>query len=154
MLGADAEIVFDRLDDELRLAPALAPQLFRKVVDCLGGRLASLRRSGRAFRIDRLIEAGAWIDAVFALIELETPGWQVRRLAYEDGEWLCSLSRQPNLPIALDEAAEAGHEALPLAVLRAFVQARRRSGAKPETASTVPRVRPTSDRMICCDNFA
>ena len=86
----------------------------------------------KATRIDQLIEAGAWGEAALALIELELPAWKLRRLVYEDGQWLCSLSRQPNLPVALDDTADASHEVLPLAILRAFVEARRRTSAMRE----------------------
>lgn len=154
MIGADQAMDLDRVDDELRRAPALAPDLFGKVIASATVRFALLAKSGKTARIDRLIEAGAWTDAAFALIELEMPAWTLRRVIRGDGEWLCSLSRQPNLPMTLDDAAEARHEVLPLAILRAFVEARRRSGAAPQTISAVPRVRPTPDQSICCDNFA
>jgi hypothetical protein len=113
-----------------------------------------LRQSGKAFRIDRLIEAGAWTEAALALIELEIPAWKVRRLVCENGEWLCSLSRQLSVPIELDDNVEASHEVLALAVLRALVEARQRSIAAPGTISAAPDALPTSDAMICCDNFA
>jgi hypothetical protein len=144
MIGADQAMDLDRVDDELRRAPALAPDLFGKVIASTTVRFALLAKSGKTARIDRLIEAGAWTDAA----------WTLRRVIRGDGEWLCSLSRQPNLPMTLDDAAEARHEVLPLAILRAFVEARRRSGAAPQTISAVPRVRPTPDQSICCDNFA
>jgi hypothetical protein len=50
-------------------------------------------------RVNQLIEAGAWADATLAMVELELPYWNLRRLVHEDGEWLCSLSKQPNLPV-------------------------------------------------------
>jgi hypothetical protein len=78
-----------------------------------------------AARIDRLIEARAWNDAALALVELELPRW-LRRLVYENGKWHCSLSRHPNLPVALDETATASHEVLPLAILAALVEAHHR----------------------------
>ena len=101
-----------------------------------------------------MIEAGAWRNAALALIELELPAWKLGSLVYENGEWLCSLSRQPNLPEALDDTADASHEVLPLAILSAFVEARRRTSAMRETnLQTVPQVRRTSGHAICCDNF-
>jgi hypothetical protein len=39
MIGADQAVDWDRLDDELRRAPALAPELFRKVIERGGARL-------------------------------------------------------------------------------------------------------------------
>jgi hypothetical protein len=154
MLTDAAQTVdLELLDDALRLAPALFPQLFRKITeDCT--RLASLRQSGKAAGLDRLIEASAWTDAAFVLIHLELPNWRVRRVVRENGEWLCSLSPQPNLLVALDEMAEAKHEVFALAILRAFVEARRRSTVAPHAISTVPQVRPATEQLICCDNFA
>jgi len=75
--------------------------------------------------MDRLLEAGAYTDAAIVLLGLEMPNWKIRRLVYENGEWLCSLSRQPNAPIEFDEMAEGVHRLLALAVLRALLEARR-----------------------------
>ena len=61
--------------------------------------------------------ARAWNDAALALVELELPAWKLRRLVHENGKWHCSLSRHPNLPVALDDTATASHEVLPLAIL-------------------------------------
>ena len=145
----------DRLIEQLRLAPALTPNLIGAVIADACTRLPVRHRAGKAARIDQLIEAGAWSDAALALIELELPAWKLRRLVYEDGEWFCSLSKQPDLPVALDDTADACHEVLPLAILSAFVEARRSTNATRETSSpTVPQVRPTSGYPVCCDNFA
>jgi hypothetical protein len=153
MTDAVQTVDFELLDDALRLAPALFPQLFRKITEgCT--RLASLRQSGKAAGLDRLIEAGAWTDAAFVLIDFELPNWTVRRVVRENGEWLCSLSRQPKLPVALDEMAEARHEVFALAILRAFVEARRHSAVAPHAISAVPPARPAPEQLICCDNFA
>jgi hypothetical protein len=145
----------DRLTEQLRLAPALTPDLVSNVVADACTRIPVLNKAGKAAWIDQLIKAGAWSDAALALIELELPAWKLRRLVYEDGEWFCSLSKQPNLPVTLDDTADACHEVLPLAILSAFVEARRKTSAVRETSSpTVPQVRPTSGYAICCDNFA
>jgi hypothetical protein len=148
------QIDFDRLDQELRLATAAGSVLVREIIEQVGARTALLRRSGRPIRVNRLIEFGAWTEAALALIDLELPGWTVRRLVHENGEWLCSLSRQPNIPIAFDDVVETGHEALPLAILRAVVEAcRRRTIASAEPISSVPLVRPKFGLSLCCDNF-
>jgi hypothetical protein len=145
----------DALQEQLRRAHGLTPDLIFNVIADACTRLPVLKRAGKAARINQLIEAGAWNDAALALVELELPAWKLRRLVYEDGEWHCSLSRQPNLPVALDDTADASHEVLPLAILSAFVEARRRASAMRETSlQTVPHVRPTSGYAICCDNFA
>jgi len=117
-------------------------------------RLSSLRQSGKAITLNRIIEAGAWTDAAIALIGFELPHWSVRRLVCEDGEWLCSLSRQPNLPMFLDEPAERSHAVLALAILRAFVAARCTSAGTRQVAASVPRIRPRPAYVFCCDNLA
>ena len=70
----------DRLTEQLRLAPALTPDLISNVIADACIRLPVLTRAGNAARIDQLIEAGAWSDAALALIELELPAWKLRRL--------------------------------------------------------------------------
>jgi hypothetical protein len=102
-------------------------------------------------RILRLAEAEAWTDAALALIELELPRWTLRRLAHEDGEWFCWLSRRPELPIELDDCAEARSELPVLAILDALAEARRKDCVAPmrraNRAAPPPTVTPT------CDNF-
>ena len=145
----------DRLTEQLRHAPALTRDLISTVMAEACTRLPVLRSAGKTARIDRLIEIGAWNDAALALIELELPAWTLRRLIREDGQWFCSLSKQPNLPVDLDETADANHEALALAILSAFVEARRMAsavhGIRPQT---VPQIRSKSGHAVCCDNFA
>ena len=82
------------------------PDLIYRTVSDAFTRLPLLK-AGEASRIGRLIEAGAWSDAALTLLELELPAWKLRRLVYEDGEWFCSLSKQPNLPVAIDDTREA-----------------------------------------------
>jgi hypothetical protein len=148
----------DRLDwltEQLRSAPALTRDLMSNVVSEACTRLPLLKQTGKTTRIERLIEVGAWSDATLALIELELPAWKLRRLVYEDGEWFCSLSKQPRLPVVLDDTADASHQVVPLAILGAFLEARRRMCAAPEaSSSTVPQVRPISGYAVCCDNFS
>src|SRR5262249_969703 len=74
-------------------------------------------------------------DAALALLELELPQWKLRRLIYEDGEWHCSLSKHIELPVELDDAAEANHDSLPLSILSALVEARRHSLTTGEPAA-------------------
>ena len=142
----------DALEAQLRRAFGLTRALISNVIADACLRLPVMKRAGKAARIDQLIEAGD--DAALALIELELPAWKLRRLVYEDGEWFCALSRQPNLPVALDDTVDARHEVLPLAILSAFVEARRRASAMRETSlQTVPPVRQSSGYAICCGNF-
>jgi hypothetical protein len=152
--AADHAVLLDRLDDELQAAPGAERAVFAKIIGSVCSRIPVLSKSGKAAPIERLIEAGAWTDAAMAVIELETPGWTLRRLVYENGEWLCSLSRHPNMPADLDDSADAAHHILPLAILRAFVEARRRSEFATESTSSVPQFRPAAHGVVCCDNFA
>jgi hypothetical protein len=145
----------DRLAQQLRLASAPSATLIMQVIADACVRLPALCRAGTAVRIDRLIMAGAWNDAALALIESELPAWKLRRLVFQDGKWFCSLSRQPNLPEEIDDTADAVHEVLPLAVLCAFVEARRMTGAARATSvPTLEIARPRSDCVSGCDNFA
>jgi hypothetical protein len=150
--AADFEILFDRLSDAFCGTRACNADLFKKIADGSRRHVLILGKSDRASRIDSLIRASAWTEAAFALIELELPDWKLRRLAYEDGEWRCSLSRYPNFPLALDESVDASHEILPLAILQALVEARL-SFAACGAASPVPQIQSADDISISCDNF-
>lgn len=153
-MSSDPELGLDRLTQQLRLAPALTPDLIARVVSQACVRLHVLRKAGKTAHIDRLIEACAWTDLAFALIEIELPAWKLRRLIYENGEWFCSLSRQPNMPVEFDDTADVRHEVLPIAILSAFVEARGRTRASHESSlTTVPQIWPASDYVACCDNF-
>jgi hypothetical protein len=152
--AADYVVLLDRLDDELQAAPEAARAVFAKIIGSACSRIPVLSKSGKTARIERLIEAGAWTDAALVLIESEMPGWKLRRLVYENGEWFCSLTRQPNMPANLDDSADAAHEILPLAILRAFVEARRRSKVTTDSASGAPQLQPAAGDVVCCDNFA
>jgi hypothetical protein len=152
--AADYAILFDRLDEELRVAPQPTLDLFSKIIAGACSRIPILSKSGNANRIRQLIESDAWTDAALTLIELEMPSWTLRRLVHEGNEWFCSLSRQPNLPATLDDTADANHELMPIAILLAFLQARRLTGIVPESLSAVPLTLPLPSGIMCCDNFA
>jgi len=141
----------DDLSQRLRLAPAITPELISAVIAQACVRFAAQGAAAKA-KVNRLIEAGAHTDAALALIEFELPQWKLRRLLFEDGEWHCALSKQPQLAIGLDELAEAGHEVLALAILSALIEARRSTSASASTA--VPQVWSVPSQVMCCDNFA
>lgn len=144
----------ERLNEQLRLAPAVTSGLFADAM-AICARIALLAKAGKTGRLDGLVRAEAWTDAALALVALEMPNWKLRRLEYEDGEWFCSLSTQPNMPVEIDDTADARHEVLPLAILSAFLDARRKNSEVRETRSpTTPRLRPAAVNVICCDNFA
>jgi hypothetical protein len=75
---------FGRLTEQLRSARAATSHLISNVIVDACTRLPAVK----ATRIDRLIEAGAWIDAANALIEIELPAWTLRRLRYANGSGL------------------------------------------------------------------
>ena len=143
------------LDDRLRDAPVMAVELISAVIETACRRFPSVGQSDKTARIERLIASEAWTDAVLALIALELPQWQVRRIAYDEGEWHCALSRERELPEWLDQSIEAHHTDLPLAILSAFVDAQRVSA--PSTRTSVPIVErgsSTSHEPLCSGNFA
>jgi hypothetical protein len=144
---------FGGLEQQLRRAHALTPVIMADVIvqACTG--VASQSAAAKA-RFDRLIESGAWTEASLLLVELELPQWKLRRLVYDDGEWLCSLSKQPRLPLDLDELAEASHEVMPLAILIALLEARRAIPSSASDVQTVPQVRRLPGYAACCDSFA
>ena len=153
LLHPNDEAADDRLLETVRLAQTVTPELMSEIVSDACARLPLLNKGGKAAaKIAELIRCSGWIDAALALIEIALPGWKLRQLAYDAGEWHCSLSRQPNLPAELDDTVDAHHEVLPLAILSAFLDARRNSVAR--KTLVVPQVRSAPAHTVCCDNFA
>lgn len=134
----------------LREANRCTEDVLNQAIGCACTRFQNLRARSD---FDRKVKSGAFVDAVLTLIELEMPAWSLRRVAIEDGVWFCSLSRQPNLPIEIDDSADACHRNLPLAILAAFVEVRLATTENVSTATT-PHLRPQIQSAICCDNFA
>jgi hypothetical protein len=141
------------LIERLRIAHVVTRPLMRDILDKACRRFPSLGQNEKTERLTRLIEAEAWADAALALIELELPLWQVRRIAYDQGEWYCALSRERELPEWLDRAIEAQHSDLALGLLSAFIEAQVLSAEA--TRPSVPAVRPAVDSqyepMSCND---
>src|SRR6516165_5354684 len=143
------------LSDRLREADALTPELIADVIDLACRRFPSSGQTAKTAQIEQLTDAHAWTDVALALIDLELPLWQIRRIAYDDGEWYCALSRERELPDWLDQYIEAPHADLTLAILSAFVEAQRTtpSESRPSVPATVRQVNPLYE-PICCDNFS
>src|SRR6266700_6018129 len=142
------------LRDRLRDAPGANAILIAEIIDTACRRFPSMGQSEKTVRIEQLIRSEAWTDAALALIDLELPLWQVRRIAYDEGEWHCALSRQRELPDWLDQSIEARHADLALAMLSVFVEAQRVSA--PLSRASVPAVRPDANPLyepVCSDNF-
>jgi hypothetical protein len=142
------------LNDPLRNTNAVTAELMSEVIGHACRRFPWMSQSAKTARLERLIATSAWIDAALALIDLELPMWQVRRLVYDEGEWYCALSRQRELPDWLDQSIEGHHADLALAILSAFVDAQRL--AAPSRLTSVPAAprdaRPLYE-PVCCDNF-
>jgi hypothetical protein len=143
------------LSDRLREACAVTAEFMSDIVRAACHRFPSTGQTAKTARIERLIQSHAWTDAALALIDLELPQWQLRRVAYDQGEWYCALSRERELPDWLDQSIEARHADLSLAILSAFIEAQRVSA--PETRTSVPAVTRDADLRyapMCSDNFA
>jgi hypothetical protein len=142
------------LSDRLRDAHAATAELMSDVITEACRRFPSVGQAAKTARIEQLIGSGAWTDAALALIDLELPMWQVRRIAYDEGEWYCALSRERELPDWLDRSIEARHADLSLAILSAFVDAQRLTASS--TRPSVPTVSRDANPLyepVCCDNF-
>jgi hypothetical protein len=142
------------LNTRLRDAGAADAALVNEVISAACRRYPSLGQTEKTGRIEQLIRSAAWTDVALALIDLELPMWQVWRLAYDEGEWYCALSRERELPDWLDQSIEAHHADLSLAILGVFVEARRVRA--PESRTSVPDARHYA-REVCdalpVDNF-
>jgi hypothetical protein len=142
------------LADRLRDAYVVTAEFLSDIIRQTCRRFPSLGQSEKSLRLERLLESGAWTDAALSLIDLELPLWQLRRIAYDEGEWHCALSRQRELPDWLDSAIEARHADLALAMLSAFVEAQRVSTSTSRTS--VPAVPQDANPMyepVLCDNL-
>ena len=82
------------LGDRIRDAYGVTAEFLSDIINETCRRFPSSEGNARTARIERLIQSQAWTDAALALIDLELPQWQVRRLAYDDGEWYCALDRK------------------------------------------------------------
>src|SRR5437660_5651772 len=139
------------LDDRLRDAYGVTAEFLSDIVSETCRRFPSNGGNAKAARVEQLIQSQAWTDAALALIDLELPQWQVRRLAYDEGEWYCALSRERELPDWLDQPIETRHADLSLAIVSVFVDAQRI--ATPRSRTSVPTVRRNANEPVCCDNF-
>ena len=142
------------LGERLRNSDAVTADIMSDVIGQACRRFPSLGQSEKSFRLERLLESGAWTDAALALIDLELPQWQLRRIAYDEGEWYCALSRQRELPDWLDSAIEGRHADLAVAILSAFVEAQRVATSTSRTS--VPAGPQDANPMyepVLCDNL-
>jgi hypothetical protein len=143
------------ISERIRDAPKATATIFREIMEATCRRFPSLGQGAKTARVERLLSAEALTEAALALIDLELPQWQVRRIAYDGGEWYCALSRDRELPDWLDQSIQARHQDLALAILAAFVEAQ--ALTSPLSQPSVPTVRHenrTTYVAASCDNFA
>ena len=145
----------ERLEHDLRLAPVPAPGLFSRVMAEACTRIPALRAAGKAAQLDRLVAAGAWTDAAFALIALELPAWQVRRLWREENAWFCSLSQRPRPGRRRwTTPPTPPMRNCRFAILLAFCKRAVMSALAVGGRSPIPHMQQAADGSVCCDNFA
>jgi hypothetical protein len=155
MLTLSERHPLDELNDRLRQVHAVTTGLMSEITGQACRRFPSAGQHGKTARIEQLIQCEAWTEAALALIELELPQWQVRRIVYDEGEWHCALSRERELPEWLDQSIESRHADLALAILGAFLEAQNVSApSRKPSVPTVPRETSAFYQPLCCDNFA
>lgn len=144
----------ERLANRLGRARKPDRALIDDIMTAACTRLPALQTAGKTRKLEEWCRSGAWLDAALALVAPELPDWTVRRIGRDDGLWFCSLSRSPNFPIEIDNVAEASHETMPLAILAAFVEAKRSIASTKTVARSSSSLSSTERQRICCDNFS
>ena len=140
---------------QVRVADEATPEMFSEIVGQTCQRPSAPNKATNAERLHQLIEAGALTEGALALIELDLPQWKLRRVTYDEGEWHCARSRQRELPEWLDQAIEASHASLTLAVVAVYIETLRQVEASREPSRpSVPQVRADQFEPLCCENFA
>jgi hypothetical protein len=143
------------LAEQVSAADEATPELFSEIVVATARRLWVPGEAAKAAQLHDLIEAGALTQAALSLIELELPLWKLRRIAYDEGEWHCAMSRQRELPEWLDQAVETRHPSLTLAILSAYIETvgQTELSTAPSRPS-VPQTRAEQYEPLYCENFA
>lgn len=145
----------EMLADHVRTANKATSELLSAILAGTARRLSFPSSAANAARVRQFIDAGALTEAAFALIDFELPQWKLRRIAYDGGEWHCALSRERELPDWLDEAVEARHRDLALALLSSYVETKRQIEMSRELRRpSVPQTRAEQYQPVCCNNFA
>jgi hypothetical protein len=143
------------LAGQVSAADEATSKLLSEIVVATARRLSVPSEAANAAQLRQLIEADALTEAAFALINLELPQWKLRRITYDQGEWHCAMSRERELPEWLDEAVEARHASLTLAILSAYIETVRQIEVSREpNRPSVPETRAEQYEPVCCKNFA
>lgn len=137
---------------ELRVTKQASAEMLSSIAAKTCRRLP--RQSANFARLDRLIAADALTEAMIAFIEFELPQWKLR-IAYDEGEWHCALSRQRELPEWLDQSIEANHTDLALAIALTYVEALKVfESSRRSIRHSVPQVRSNGFEALSCENYA
>jgi hypothetical protein len=155
---------FDQLICRIQCATSISTELVSDLIDETQATAIRLIDAQRLLVLQRWVRDGAWTDAFVLLIEIKLPQWKLRQVVLDDGQWHCSLSKRPNLPLELDETADFTHDVLPLAILGALVEALAltRSRTKPRLAKVISlphRTRAKADAdergvyAVSCEDF-
>jgi hypothetical protein len=144
-----------KLAEQVSDADEATPELFSEIVVATARRLWTPGEAANAVQLHDLIEAGALTQAALRLMEIELPLWKLRRIAYDEGEWHCAMSRLRELPEWLDQAVEARHASLTLAILGAYIETAGQIEASRELSRpSVPQARAAQYEPLYCENFA
>lgn len=143
----------DDIERELINCSAMSPEILRRLVGCACVRLPKSVGTKDPSLFWRLINFGAWTDGAMLLIHLEMPPWRLRRLVQEEGQWLCSLSREPFLPMEIDETVQGRHENEAVALFLAFLHLRQNPPEPKEDQCPQPSDPQSKGTSMCCDNF-
>jgi hypothetical protein len=144
-----------KLAEQVSDADEATPELFSEIVVATARRLWTPGEAANAVQLHDLIEAGALTQAALRLMEIELPLWKLRRIAYDEGEWHCAMSRQRELPEWLDQAVEARHASLTLAILCAYIETVGQIEiSRAPSRPSVPQTSAQQYEPLYCENFA
>jgi hypothetical protein len=144
-----------KLAEQVSAADEATSELFSEIVVATARRLWAPSEAANAVQLHDLVEAGALTQAALRLIELELPLWQLRRIAYDEGEWHCAMSRQRELPEWLDQAVETRHASLTLAILSAYLATVGQiEPSREPSRPSVPQASAEQYEPLTCENFA
>ena len=142
-----------RLLDRLETVDEMSSELWNDIVASACVRSTLIPGRGGLAQLNRFVADGAWVDAAFALIDAELAGWKLRRIVYDSGEWHCALSRERYLPEWLDDAIEASHRDLALALVKAALEAMCEPTSSARVPATVTCIPVEDHHYLSCDNF-
>ena len=100
MLQINARHDLGGLSEHLSEASELDANLITDVIGAACRRYPSLGQIEKTARLTQLIQSGAWTDAALAMIDLELPLWQVRRVSRmvaPTARWGCSFANSFSL---------------------------------------------------------